>query len=68
MEVTKVSVHEVRALMERGDPLVFIDARNAKAWDESKVKIPGAIRVPADEVDGHLREIPHDRPIITYCT
>ncbi|HEX2279152.1 MAG TPA: rhodanese-like domain-containing protein [Candidatus Tectomicrobia bacterium] len=68
MEATKVSAHEVKARMERGDPLVFIDARNAKAWDESPVKMPGAIRVPADEVDRHLQEIPHNRPIITYCT
>lgn len=31
MEATKVSAHEVKARMDRGDPLVFIDARNAKA-------------------------------------
>lgn len=68
MEATKVSAHEVKARMERGDPLVFIDARNAKAWDESPVKMPGAIRVPADEVDRHLQEIPHNRPIIPYRT
>jgi hypothetical protein len=46
MEATKVSAHEVKARMDRGDPLVFIDARNAKAWGESKVKIPGAVRGP----------------------
>jgi hydroxyacylglutathione hydrolase len=68
MEATKVSAHEVKAKMDRGDPLVLIDARNAKAWGESAVKMPGAIRVPADEVDRHLHEIPRDRPIITYCT
>jgi len=68
MDATRVSAHEVKARMERGDPLVFIDARNAKAWDESPVKMPGAIRVPADEVDRHLQGIPHNRPIIPYCT
>jgi rhodanese-related sulfurtransferase len=68
MEATKVSAHEVKARMDRGDPLVFIDARNAKAWDESQVKIPGTLRVPADEVERHLHDIPRDRPIITYCT
>jgi rhodanese-related sulfurtransferase len=58
----------VKARLDRGDPLVFIDARNAKAWDESQVKMPGALRVPADEVEHHLHDIPRDRPIITYCT
>jgi hypothetical protein len=26
------------------------------------------LRVPADEVEKHLAEIPHDRTVITYCT
>jgi rhodanese-related sulfurtransferase len=68
MEATRVSAHEVKARMDRGDPLVFIDTRNAKAWDESQVKIPGARRVAADEVERYVHETPHDRPILTYCT
>jgi rhodanese-related sulfurtransferase len=68
MEASKISAHEVKAQSDRGDPLVFIDARNDKAWHESKVKLPGALRIPADEVERHLHQIPRDRPIITYCT
>lgn len=68
MQATKISPHEVKARLDRGDALVFLDNRNPKAWDESKEKIPGAIRVPADQVEQHLHEIPRDRPIITYCT
>jgi len=68
MEATRVSAHEVKARMDRGDPLVFIDTRNAKAWGESQVKIPGALRVPADEVDRHLGQIPSNQAVITYCT
>jgi rhodanese-related sulfurtransferase len=68
MIATKISAHEVKARMDRGDPMVFIDARNPKAWETSNAKLTGAIRVPVDEVDRHLRDIPHDRSIITYCT
>jgi rhodanese-related sulfurtransferase len=68
MEATKVSAHEVKARMDRGDPLVFIDARSPTAWDESTEKLPGAIRVPVDAVEAHLRDIPQNRSIITYCT
>jgi rhodanese-related sulfurtransferase len=32
------------------------------------VKLPGAIRVPADDVSSRLREIPRDRPVVAYCT
>lgn len=54
--------------MHRGEPFAFVDTRNPTAWGESDQKLPGAIRVPADEVDQHLDEIPHDRVVITYCT
>jgi rhodanese-related sulfurtransferase len=68
MEPTRVIVDEVRIRMERSEPFTFIDSRNSKAWTESGVKLPGAIRVPADEVEQHLSEIPKDRVVIVYCT
>jgi rhodanese-related sulfurtransferase len=68
MEVTRVTVDEVKARMDRGEPVLFLDTRNPTAWNESDVKLPGALRVPADEVEQRLKEIPHDRAIITYCT
>ena len=68
MEATRVTVDEVRMRMEKGEPFTFIDTRNPKAWAESNEMLPGAIRVPADEVARHLAEIPRDRVIITYCT
>jgi len=68
MEPTRVTVDEVKERMNRGEQFAFIDTRNPKAWGESDVKLPGAIRVPADEVEEHLDEIPRDRTVITYCT
>jgi hypothetical protein len=68
MEPTRVTVDEVRERMNRGEPFAFVDTRNPKAWGESDVKLPGAIRVPADEVEQHLSEIPKDRVVVTYCT
>jgi len=68
MEATRVTVDEVKERIDRGEILTFIDARNPNAWGESDVKLPGAIRVPANEVSKHLDEIPRDRAIITYCT
>lgn len=68
MEVTRVTVDEIKSRMENGEPFTFIDTRNPKAWSEADEKLPGAIRVPADDVTNHLSEIPHDRVIITYCT
>jgi rhodanese-related sulfurtransferase len=66
--VTRVTADEVKARMDRGEPFVFLDTRNPTAWSESDGKLPGAMRMPADEIEGRLGELPHDRAIITYCT
>lgn len=68
MEATRVTIYEVKERMDRGEEFAFLDTRNSQAWAEAKTKLPGAIRVPADEVAEHLSEIPHDRTVITYCT
>ena len=68
MEVTRVTVDEVKERMDRGEQFAFVDTRNPTAWGEADKKLPGAIRVSADEVEQHLDEIPKDRAVITYCT
>jgi len=68
MEVTRVTVDELKERMARGEQFTFVDTRNPTAWSEADQKLPGAIRVPADEAENHLDEIPKDRTVITYCT
>ena len=68
LEATRVTVDEIKERMDRGEQFTFVDTRNPKAWAEAETKLPGAIRVPADEVEKHFDEIPHDRAVITYCT
>lgn len=68
MEVTRITVDEVSERLNRGEQFTFVDTRNPTAWGESDQKLPGAIRVPAEEVAQHVNEIPHDRVVITYCT
>lgn len=68
MEATRVTVDEVKERMNRGELFTFVDTRNPQAWAEAETKLPGALRIPADEVAEHLDEIPHDRAVITYCT
>lgn len=68
MEVTRVTVYELKQRMDRGEQFAFVDTRNPKAWGEADRKLPGAIRVPAEEAEQHLDEIPKDRTVITYCT
>lgn len=68
MLVTRITVDEVAERLNRGEPFAFVDTRNPQAWGQADQKLPGAIRVPADELDQHLDEIPRDRAVISYCT
>jgi rhodanese-related sulfurtransferase len=68
MEATRVTVDEVKQRIDRGEAFTFVDTRNPKAWAEAETKLPQAIRMPADEVDQHLDQMPRDRTVITYCT
>lgn len=71
MEPSKLTPAQVRAKLDTGEPVVFLDDRSPKAWDASDVKIPGAVRVPPGEVEGHLAELgatPKDETVVTYCT
>jgi rhodanese-related sulfurtransferase len=68
MPSNRMSPDEANARVLAGEPIVFLDSRNPKAWEESDRKIPGAIRVPTDDVDSHLNKIDRASTIITYCT
>jgi rhodanese-related sulfurtransferase len=68
MEATRVTVDEIKERMDRGEAFTFIDTRNPQAWAEADTKLPGALRIPLDELEEDLDEIPHDRTVITYCT
>ena len=68
MEATRITVDDAKQRMDRGEQLVFIDTRNPQAWAKSRVKLPGAIRIPAGDINERLNEIPRDRAILTYCT
>jgi rhodanese-related sulfurtransferase len=65
---SRLPVSDVNALLERGEPVAFIDSRNPIAWGSSKLKLPGALRIPIDEVERHLPALPRDRRLIVYCT
>ncbi len=67
-QISRIEAAEVKRRMDHGDALVFVDARNPDAWSKATTEMPHAIRVPVDEVEEHVDEIPRDSAVITYCT
>ncbi|MEK6288100.1 MAG: rhodanese-like domain-containing protein [Acidobacteriota bacterium] len=65
---TRITAEELKERMNRAEQFTILDTRNPKAWSEAETKLPGALRIAADELEKHLDKIPRDRTVITYCT
>ena len=68
LELSKATVEQVQQWIESGEPLVVLDSRSVRAWDTGTTKALGALRVPPDDIEPHLAEIPRDQRIVVYCT
>lgn len=68
-EPERITIDQVLARMQQGQPIVFLDSRNTTAWSEGSIKIPEAIRVGNNEqLAAVMQELPKDSFIVTYCT
>jgi rhodanese-related sulfurtransferase len=66
-EALRISPAEAKARIDAGQALV-LDVVSPLAWDQLDVGIAGALRIPPDELAGHLQDLPKDRDLIAYCT
>ena len=68
MDELLVYPHTVKAALDRGESIVFLDVRSPSSWAASGRQMPGAIRLPLDEVGAHAAALPRDREMVAYCT
>jgi protein-disulfide isomerase/uncharacterized membrane protein/rhodanese-related sulfurtransferase len=61
---TLIDTHELRQLLTGNTSPLFVDVR--PAGDYAAGQIPGAISLPADEIDRRWSTLPKDRTIILY--
>ena len=65
----RIMVDEVKAKMDSGQKVVFIDTRTGSSWSSSNQMIPGALRVRGNqEFKAILETLDKDTFIVTYCT
>ena len=63
-----VTTDTVKSALQKGEQLFFVNVRHHTDWDTGLLKARGALRIPDDEVEKHLDEIPADRTVIIYST
>ncbi len=66
MSVEPITVEEVKRRLDAGEPIVFLDSRNEESWCRAEWQIPQARRVPADDVESRLDEVPPGGLVVPY--
>ncbi len=66
-EPQRITAEELKNLIDMGEPVTILDVRSARSYDNSSIKIRGAIRIPPGEIRERMNDIPTDKDIITYC-
>jgi hypothetical protein len=61
-ELPRMTLDEFKQQLAK-NAIVVIDVRGGGILE----KIKGAAHIPENELQAHLKELPHDREIITYC-
>ena len=64
-----ITIEELRARLDRGDPLQIIDARSDRTWHEDDRMARGAIRLPPNDAVRTARELGLARrgSLVVYC-
>ncbi|HUJ69849.1 MAG TPA: rhodanese-like domain-containing protein [Syntrophorhabdales bacterium] len=57
---------QVRSLLGKPD-VIIIDVRTNYDWDNSKVKIPGAVKEEGMKFASWMNKYPKDKTIVLYC-
>jgi membrane protein DedA with SNARE-associated domain len=68
LRMVRISVDELRAMIDEGHEPVIFDVRSALAREAEPRRIPGAIPVELDAVERMLGHVPAGREVVVYCS
>jgi len=66
VNVERISAEELHAMLEAGSEVTIVDVRSNFVREADL--IPGALRIPSEDLATRHEEIPRDREIVLFCT
>ena len=66
LAVSRIAPQELRDMLEGGEEIVVVDVRNA--LESEMDSVPGALRIPLEDLETRHNEIPRDRDIVLFCS
>jgi membrane protein DedA with SNARE-associated domain len=68
LRMVRISVADLRHALDNGPQPVVLDVRSALAREAEPRRIPGALVIQLDAVDGLAATMPAERDIVVYCS
>jgi membrane protein DedA with SNARE-associated domain/rhodanese-related sulfurtransferase len=68
LRMARISVGELYRLLDSGAAPVIVDVRSQTARLLEPQRIPGAVHLPVQNMEQHIKELPRDHEIVLYCT
>ncbi|OUN01579.1 MAG: hypothetical protein BAA04_01070 [Firmicutes bacterium ZCTH02-B6] len=65
MPAKRMTAEELNQLFAQPNPPLVIDVRSREKYEAGHV--PGAVHIPAAQLEIALADLPRDRAIVTYC-
>jgi membrane protein DedA with SNARE-associated domain/rhodanese-related sulfurtransferase len=66
LAVARITATELRAMLAAGEDVVVVDVRTALESETDAV--PGALRIPLEDLEARHGDIPRDRDIVLFCS
>lgn len=64
-KVRSINVHDLKARLDAGAPVVIVDVREPHEWEISAIE--GSLRIPKGQVVARAAEIPRDVEVVVQC-
>jgi membrane protein DedA with SNARE-associated domain len=66
LAVARITAEQLARMLEAGEDVVVVDVRHAA--DGERDAVPGALRIPLEELEKRHPDIPRDREIVLVCS
>ncbi len=64
--IREISAADVKAMIERGDPAVYLDVREPNEWNLGH--LPKAVHIPRGNLESKVEAlVPRDAKVVVYC-
>jgi len=67
-DAPRITVAELLAKLDKQAPIVIVDSRSEGSWEGSDKQIKGSVRIPIDQIESRMTELPKDKEIVIYCS